>query len=44
VNGKSDSTSVRERIERLFLDNLGKPLRREQIIAAAKDPVTGKGA
>jgi hypothetical protein len=34
--------SIRERIEALFLDNLGKVITREQIIEVAKDPRTGK--
>lgn len=36
------STSVRKRIERLFLLNLGKVLTREQIQEAAKDPKTNR--
>jgi hypothetical protein len=34
--------SVRQRIEALFLENVGKILKREQIIEAAKDPTTGR--
>lgn len=34
--------SIRERIEALFLNNLGKVVTREQIIRAAKDPMTGR--
>jgi hypothetical protein len=33
---------VKRRIEALFLDNIGKILTREQILQAARDPVTGK--
>ena len=34
--------SVRQRIEALFLENVGKILKREQIIEAATDPATGR--
>jgi hypothetical protein len=34
--------SVRQRIEALFLENVGKILTREQIIKAATDPTTGR--
>lgn len=33
--------SIRERIEALFLNNLGKVITREQILEVAKDPTTG---
>lgn len=35
-------TTVKKRIEALFLDNIGNILTREQIIEVAKDPETGK--
>ncbi|MFA6014880.1 MAG: hypothetical protein WC742_07405 [Gallionellaceae bacterium] len=35
-------SSVSKRIEALFLNNLGKIVVRDQIIRAAKDPITGK--
>jgi hypothetical protein len=41
VNGPYNQKSVKKRIEALFLENLGKILTREQIIEAAKDPLTG---
>src|SRR4030042_6271484 len=34
--------SVKQRIEALFVDNLGKVLTREQIIEAATDPDSGR--
>lgn len=34
-------SSIRQRIEALFLDNIGKVITREQIIQVAKDPTTG---
>ena len=34
--------TIKERMEQLFLDNLGKIVTREQIIAVATDPRTGK--
>lgn len=34
--------SVKQRIEALFLDNIGKVITREQILEVAKDPQTGK--
>lgn len=40
LRGPYTQTSVKKRIEALFLDNLGKVLTREQIIEAAKDPIT----
>lgn len=42
VKGPYTHTSVKKRIEALFLDNIGKILSREQIQQAAKDPTTGK--
>lgn len=41
VRGPYEHPSVRKRIEALFLDNLGKVLRREDILEAARDPRTG---
>jgi len=38
---KYQQSSIRQRIEALFLDNLGKVITREQIIEVAKDPTTG---
>lgn len=35
-------TSIKHRIEALFLDNVGKIITREQILQVATDPVTGK--
>ena len=35
-----NQTSIKKRIEALFLDNLGKILSREQIIKVARDPIT----
>lgn len=40
--GKYKQKSIKQRIEALFLDNIGKVLTREQIVEVAKDPVTGK--
>ncbi len=40
VKGPYNQNSIKKRIEALFLDNLGKILAREQIIAVARDPVT----
>ncbi len=37
-----DQKSVSARLEALFLNNVGLVVTREQIIAAARDPVTGK--
>ena len=37
-----DQKSVRARIEALFLNNIGLVVTREKILAAAKDPNTGK--
>ncbi len=42
VNGPYLQTSIKKRIEALFLDNLGKILTREQIIEVATDPKTGR--
>ncbi|MDP4299704.1 hypothetical protein [Leptothrix discophora] len=39
---KYEQKSVSQRIEALFLNNIGKVVTREQIIRAATDPVTGK--
>lgn len=41
VKGAYKQRSVKKRIEALFLDNIGKILDREQIIQAARDPLTG---
>ena len=40
VKGLYNQTSIKKRIEALFLDNLGKVLSREQIIEVARDPIT----
>lgn len=42
VKGSYNQTSIKKRIEALFLDNLGKILLREQIIEATRDPITQK--
>jgi hypothetical protein len=42
ISKKYTQKSVRERIEALFLDNLGKVITREQILEVAADPKTGK--
>jgi len=42
LKGPYEQSSVKKRIEALFLDNLGKVLMREQIIEAATDPNTGR--
>ncbi|MGD0093036.1 MAG: restriction endonuclease [Planctomycetota bacterium] len=42
VKGPYEQTSIKRRIEALFLDNLGKVFTREQIQQVAKDPETGK--
>jgi len=42
VRGPYMQPTVRKRIEALFLDNIGKVLRRETIIEAATDPTTGR--
>lgn len=41
-NTKYTQKTVSQRIEALFLNNLGKVVTREQIIAAATDPITNK--
>jgi hypothetical protein len=42
VKGPYSQSSVKRRIEALFLDNVGKILTREQILQAVRDPVSGK--
>lgn len=42
IKKKYKQKSIKERIEALFLDNLGKIITREQIIKVAADPNTGK--
>jgi len=42
LKGKYKQKSVKQRIEALVLDNLGRVLMREQIIKAATDPNTGR--
>jgi len=42
LKGKYEQTSIKKRIEALFLDNIGKVLTREQIIQVATNPITGK--
>jgi hypothetical protein len=42
INRKYTQKSIKERIEALFLDNIGKVLTREQIIEVATDPKTQK--
>jgi hypothetical protein len=42
VKGPYSQGSVKRRIEALFLDNVGKILTREQILEAARDPVSRK--
>jgi len=42
VRGNYTQKTIRERIEALFLNNLGKIIRRDQILQVAKDPKTGK--
>ncbi len=37
-----NQTSIKQRIEALFLDNIGKIITREQILQVATDPATGK--
>ncbi len=39
--GKYKQRSIKQRIEALFLDNIGKVLTREQIVQVAIDPITG---
>jgi hypothetical protein len=40
--GKYKQKSIKQRLEALFLDNVGKVITREQIIEVATDPTTGK--
>lgn len=40
--GGYKASSIKRRIEKLFLDNLGKVITREQIISVATDPISGK--
>ena len=40
--GKYRQKSIKQRIEALFLDNIGKIITREQILEVATDPLTGK--
>jgi len=40
--GKYKQKSIKQRIEALFLDNIGKLITREQILEVATDPTTGK--
>ena len=42
VKGPYLQRSIRERIEALFLDNIGKVISRDQILEVARDPNTGK--
>ena len=42
IKGPYNQRSVRARIEAFFLDNIGKVATREQIIAVATDPKTGR--
>lgn len=42
VKKKYKQASIKQRIEALFLDNIGKIITREQILQVATDPVTGK--
>lgn len=42
IKGTYTQKTIRERIEALFLDNIGKIITRTQIIEVAKDPTTGK--
>ena len=42
IKGPYNQRSVRARIEAFFLDNIGKVATREQIIAVATDPETGR--
>jgi hypothetical protein len=42
IKRKYKQSSVKKRIEALFLDNIGRILTREQIQEVARDPVTGK--
>ncbi len=42
VKKKYKQSSVKQRIETLFLDNVGKIINREQILQVATDPITAK--
>jgi HrpA-like RNA helicase len=42
VRKKYKQSSIKQRIEALFLDNIGKIISREQILQVATDPITGK--
>jgi hypothetical protein len=42
LNGRYKQNSIKERIEALFLDNIGKIITREQIIQVSIDPKTRK--
>ena len=42
VKKKYKQASIKQRIEALFLDNIGKIISREQILKVATDPITGK--
>lgn len=42
IKKKYNKASIKQRIEALFLDNIGKIITRELIVKVATDPVTGK--
>lgn len=42
LNKEYKQTSIKKRIEAFLLDNVGKIVTREMIIAVSKDPKTGK--
>lgn len=42
VEKQYNQSSIKQRIEALFLDNIGKIITREQILEVATDPITGK--
>lgn len=42
VKKKYKQSSIKQRIEALFLDNIGKIITREQILSVATDPITRK--
>jgi hypothetical protein len=42
INKKYEQKTIRERIEALFLDNIGKVVTRAQILKVAADPKTGE--
>jgi len=42
IKRKYRQNTVKQRIEALFLDNIGKVITREQIVKVATDPITGK--